>query len=96
MGKERIDEIIVVEDDVALEYTRKIPRTEGLLVGVTSGAAVWVAEQLLLRPEFQDPSKAIVTLFCDSGERYLTTPGLFPADNVDYSMLPEEERPTLL
>merc|ERR1712110_602685 len=85
---ERIDEIIRVPDDVSLEYTRLIPRKEGLLVGVTSGAAVWATEQLLKRPEYHDPSRKIVLIFCDSGERYLTTPGLFPEDKLDLSYLP--------
>lgn len=86
---ERIDEIMLVSDDIALEYTRKIPKVEGLLVGVTSGASVWVAEQLLQRPEYSelDSSKAIIVIFCDSGERYLSTPDLFPTDNIDYSYL---------
>merc|ERR1712232_1164359 len=86
-SRERIDEIIRVTDEHAFEYTRKIPKAEGLLVGLTSGAAVWVAEQLVKRPEYQDPSKIIAIIFCDSGERYLTTPGLFPADNVDSSLV---------
>jgi cysteine synthase len=78
-----VDEIIRVTDDDALTYTRLIPRKEGVLAGITSGAGVWVAEQLLLRPEYHDPSLKVVLIFCDSGERYLTTPNLFPADNVD-------------
>ena len=86
-SESRIDEIIRVPDDVSLEYTRLIPRKEGLLVGITSGAAVWATEQLLKRPEYQDPSRKIVLIFCDSGERYLTTPDLFPADKLDLSYL---------
>ena len=90
-SKGRIDEIITVSDEDAFTYTREIPKSEGLLVGITSGAGVYVAKKLLERDEFKDPSKVIVILFCDSGERYLTTPGLFPADNVDDSLISSSE-----
>jgi len=52
-----------------------------LFVGPTSGAAAWVAGQIAQSTEFEN--KTIVCFFYDTGERYLTTPDLFPADNVE-------------
>ena len=51
---------------------RLIGRQEGILVGISSGAAVWAAIQLARRPEYQ--GKTIVTLLPDTGDRYLSTP----------------------
>ncbi len=68
------DEVLDCPDDAAYEYARKVARLEGLLVGISSGAAVWGAVQLAKRPEFA--GKTIVTLLPDTGERYLST-GLF-------------------
>jgi len=79
-SREYLDEIITVEDDVAFEWTRKIARAEGLLVGPSSGAAAWVAASLATREEFK--GKTILCLFYDTGERYLSTEGLFPLDTV--------------
>jgi cysteine synthase A len=62
--------------------TRRIARTEGLLVGVTSGAAAWVANIVSNRPGYED--KTICCLFYDTGERYLSTPSLYPADGVEF------------
>jgi cysteine synthase len=70
-----LDELFLVEDDTAYEWTRRIARTEGLLVGVTSGAAAWVAGQLAGRDELK--GRSIACIFYDTGERYLSTPGLF-------------------
>ena len=88
-AKDLLDEVITVSDEDAYEFTRLIPRKEGLLVGITSGAGVYVAEQLSKRAEYQDSSKVIVLFFCDSGERYLSTPNLFDAEEgqIDYSFL---------
>ncbi len=66
------DEIITVENDDAFETGREIARNEGVLVGISSGAAVWAAIQLAKRPE--NKGKTIVALLPDTGERYLSTP----------------------
>lgn len=65
------DEIIPVENEDAFEIGRNIARTEGVLVGISSGAAVWAAIQLAKRPE--NKGKTIVALLPDTGERYLST-----------------------
>jgi len=66
-----IDEIIRVKDDDAGDTARDVARTKGLLVGISSGAALWAAVELAKRPE--NAGKNIVTLLPDSGERYLST-----------------------
>ena len=66
------DEIITVENDDAFETGRRIARSEGVLVGISSGAAVWAAIELAKRPE--NKGKTIVALLPDTGERYLSTP----------------------
>lgn len=66
------DEIITVENEDAFETGRLIARSEGVLVGISSGAAVWAAIQLAKRPE--NKGKTIVALLPDTGERYLSTP----------------------
>ena len=66
------DEIITVENEDAFATGRELARKEGLLVGISSGAAVWAAAQLAKRPENQ--GKRIVVLLPDTGNRYLSTP----------------------
>ena len=66
------DEIITVENDDAFETGRRIARSEGVLVGISSGAAVWAAIELAKRPE--NKGKTIVALLPDSGDRYYSTP----------------------
>lgn len=66
------DEIIPVAHEDAFEVGRSIARGEGVLVGISSGAAVWAAVQLAKRPE--NKGKTIVALLPDTGERYLSTP----------------------
>lgn len=66
------DEIITVENDDAFRTGKAIARTEGILVGISSGAAVWAASELARREE--NHGKTIVALLPDSGERYLSTP----------------------
>lgn len=66
------DEIITVENEDAFKTGRTLARNEGLLVGISSGAAVYAASELALRPE--NKGKVIVALLPDTGERYLSTP----------------------
>ena len=66
------DEIITVTDEDAYDTGRRIGKKEGVLVGITSGAAVWAAVQLAKRPE--NRGKTIVALLPDTGDRYLSTP----------------------
>lgn len=65
------DEVIAVADEDAFETGRELAAKEGLLVGISSGAAVWAAGQLAQRPE--NKSKTIVAILPDTGERYLST-----------------------
>ena len=69
-----VDEIIPVTGEDAFATTRRLAREEGILAGITSGAALWAAMQLANRPEFA--GMTIVALLPDSGERYLST-GIF-------------------
>ena len=66
------DEIIRVKNDDAFVTGRELSKTEGLLVGISSGAAVWAATELAKRPE--NKGKKIVVILPDTGERYLSTP----------------------
>ena len=72
LNTEIYDEIITVENEDAFETGRTLARKEGLLVGISSGAAVWAATELAKRPE--NKGKIIVALLPDTGERYLSTP----------------------
>ena len=67
-----IDEIVTVDDESAYKTAKDLARKEGILVGITSGAAVFVAEQIAKLPE--NKGKTIVALLPDTGERYLSTP----------------------
>ncbi|MBP6065342.1 cysteine synthase A [Bacteroides sp.] len=66
-----VDEVMGVSDDEAIRAGRELSLTEGLLVGISSGAVVYAARQLAARPEFK--GKNIVVLLPDTGERYLST-----------------------
>lgn len=66
-----VDEVIPVVDDDAIRTSRELTATEGMLVGISSGAAAWAATQLARRPE--NRGKNIVVLLPDTGERYLST-----------------------
>jgi cysteine synthase A len=66
-----IDEIIKIKHDDAGETARELAKTEGVLVGISSGANIVAATRLAARPE--NKGKRIVTIGCDSGERYLST-----------------------
>jgi len=67
-----VDEVIPVTEQDAYRAGRLLARTEGILAGITAGAALWAAEQLALRPE--NKGKRIVVLLPDTGDRYLSTP----------------------
>lgn len=67
---EIVDEVIDVPDDAAIETARELAARDGVLVGISSGCALWAAKSLALRPE--NARKTIVALLPDSGERYLS------------------------
>ena len=71
LNREIYDEVLTVPDQAAMDTAKLLSRTEGLLVGISSGAAAWAAAALSQRPEFRD--KIIVTVLPDTGERYLST-----------------------
>ena len=71
------DEIITVENEDAFKAGNAVAKTEGVLVGISSGAAVWAATELARREE--NKNKTIVVILPDTGERYLSTP-LFSAE----------------
>lgn len=66
------DEIVTVQTEQAFTAARQMARYEGVLIGISSGAALWAATELALRPEYE--GKTIVVILPDSGERYLSTP----------------------
>lgn len=69
---ELADEILLVDNEVAIEMTRRVVRKEGILLGISAGANVAAAVKVASRPE--SAGKLIVTFICDTGERYLSTP----------------------
>jgi len=71
LKRELIDEIIKVKSDKAIKIARRLIREEGLLCGISSGAAVWAALEIGRRPEFK--GRMIVAILPDTGERYLNT-----------------------
>lgn len=74
LNRDVIDEVITCTDKAAYETGNKIAKVHGILVGISSGAAVWAAIEISKRPEFN--SKNIVALLPDTGDRYLST-GMF-------------------
>lgn len=80
-SKQNMDEMIHVKDEVAFEWVKLIAQKEGILVGPSSAAATWIAFELAKRTEFK--GKNILCFFYDTGERYLSTEGLFDMDNVE-------------
>lgn len=79
---ENIDEIYKVRNEEAIETAQDLARTEGLLVGYSSGAAVFAATQIAKRPEFE--GKNIVVLLPDTGERYLSTDLFDRIDKIEF------------
>ena len=72
LNTEIYDEVLAVSNEDAFEYGRRVGQQEGVLVGISSGAAVWAAVELAKRPE--NKGKTIVALLPDTGDRYLSTP----------------------
>ena len=76
LNREVIDEVIVVTDEDAVEAARRCAREEGILVGISSGAALCAAVELARRPDWE--GRRIVVVLPDSGERYVSTPFFAP------------------
>ncbi len=76
LNREILDEIITVDDEDAIETARQLSRREGVLAGISAGAAVWASLEIASRPESR--GARIVTVICDSGERYVSTPFFSP------------------
>jgi cysteine synthase A len=77
LNREVIDEIIPVDDEAAIETARLLSRREGVLAGISGGAAVWAALEVAGRPDLR--GARIVTILPDSGERYVSTPFFAPS-----------------
>lgn len=71
LDRSLIDEVILVEHEKAGEVARRLAMEDGILVGISAGANVWAALEVAKRPE--SAGKVIVTVLCDTGERYLST-----------------------
>ncbi len=76
LNREILDEVIAVDDEDAIETARRLAQREGVLAGISGGAAVWAALQVAARPELR--GARIVTILPDSGERYVSTPFFAP------------------
>jgi cysteine synthase len=76
LDRELVDEVMPVDDEDALETARRAARLEGVLIGISAGAALWAALQVSERPEARGARVAVV--LPDSGERYLSTPFFAP------------------
>ncbi len=77
LNRDILDEIIQVDDEDAIATARDCARTEGVLAGISCGAALWAAIQVGSRPEMR--GKRVVVVMPDSGERYVSTPFFAPA-----------------
>jgi cysteine synthase A len=73
---ELVDEVVPVDDEDAIETARQLARREGVLAGISGGAAVWAALALAERPDYQ--GSRVVVIIPDSGERYVSTPFFAP------------------
>jgi cysteine synthase len=76
LNRELLDEVITVDDEDAIETARLLARREGVLAGMSCGAAVWAALRIGTRPDFK--GARIATILPDSGERYVSTPFFAP------------------
>jgi len=76
LNREVLDEILPVDDEDAIETARRLARTEGVLAGISGGAAVWAALEVAQRSELR--GARIITILPDSGERYVSTPFFAP------------------
>jgi cysteine synthase A len=76
LNREVLDEVIAVDDEAAIAMARELARREGVLAGISGGAAVWAALEIARRPESR--GARIVTILPDSGERYVSTPFFAP------------------
>ena len=76
LNRDVIDEIVTVDDEDAIETARACSRREGVLAGISGGAALWAAIEVGSRAEFR--GKRIVVVVPDSGERYVSTPFFAP------------------
>ncbi|MGD8923020.1 MAG: pyridoxal-phosphate dependent enzyme, partial [Candidatus Zixiibacteriota bacterium] len=74
-----VDDILTVTNEEAIETTREVVRHEGILLGISAGANVAMALKVASRPESE--GKLIVTIICDTGERYLSTPTYMEIDD---------------
>jgi len=76
LNRDVLDEVIAVDDEDAIQIARRLAREEGVLAGISGGAAVWAAMQVAKRPESR--GARIATVLPDSGERYVSTPFFAP------------------
>ena len=76
LRRELLDEVIAVDDEDAIQTARALARREGVLAGMSCGAAVWAAMEIAARPESR--GRRIATILPDSGERYVSTPYFAP------------------
>jgi cysteine synthase A len=76
LNRELLDEVIAVDDEDAIAMARRLARTEGVLAGMSCGAAVWAALEIAARPQYR--GARIATILPDSGERYVSTPYFAP------------------
>jgi len=77
LNRDILDEVVAVDDEDAIETARRLARQEGVLAGISAGAAVWAALQVAARPELRGARIAVV--LPDSGERYVSTPFFAPS-----------------
>jgi cysteine synthase A len=76
LDRDVVDEVLSVGDEDALDMARRVAKEEGVLAGISAGANVWAALEVAARPEMA--GKRVVTIVCDSGERYMSLPFFSP------------------